>query len=127
MKRSIAASSSMLALVLSTSALAQGPAGGNPKPMPRQAAAMASAPGDASAPLTRAQVLADLAVWKKSGMSDLYRGNQEPDVYSAKYRKRYAEYLRLRNGPSTRPHCAASRSGATEPLPRAAGRPSYSM
>ena len=46
---------------------------------------MASAPGDASA-LTRAQVLADLAVWKKSGMSDLYRGNQEPDVYSAKYR-----------------------------------------
>ena len=32
-------------------------------------------------------------------MSDLYRGNQEPDVYSAKYRKRYAEYLRLRNGP----------------------------
>ena len=44
---------------------------------------MASAPGDASAPLTRAQVLADLAVWKKSGMSDLYRGNQEPDV---KYR-----------------------------------------
>ena len=47
---------------------------------------MASAPGDASAPLTRAQVLADLAVWKKSGMSDLYRGNQEPDVYSAKYR-----------------------------------------
>lgn len=60
---------------------------------------MASAPGDASAPLTRAQVLADLAVWKKSGMSDLYRGNQEPDVYSAKYRKRYAEYLRLSNGP----------------------------
>ena len=101
MKRSIAASSSMLALVLSTSALAQGPAGGNPKPMPRRSgtAAMASAPGDASAPLTRAQVLADLAVWKKSGMSDLYRGNQEPDVYSAKYRKRYAEYLRLRNGP----------------------------
>lgn len=101
MKRSIAASSCMLALVLSTSALAQGPAGGNPQAYaaPRQAAAMASAPGDASAPLTRAQVLADLAVWKKSGMSDLYRGNQEPDVYSAKYRKRYAEYLRLRNGP----------------------------
>ena len=49
MKRSIAASSSMLALVLSTSALAQGPAGGNPKPMPRAPAAMASAPGDASA------------------------------------------------------------------------------
>ena len=32
-------------------------------------------------------------------MSDLYRGNQEPDVYSAKYRKRYAEYLRLSSGP----------------------------
>ena len=88
---------------------------------------MASAPGDASAPLTRAQVLADLAVWKKSGMSDLYRGNQEPDVYSAKYRKRYAEYLRLSNGPSTRPRCAASRSGQLSPLPRAAGRPSYSV
>ena len=87
MKRSIAASSCMLALVLSTSARA---GTGRRQPQayaaPRQAAAMASAPGDASAPLTRAQVLADLAVWKKSGMSDLYRGNQEPDVYSAKYR-----------------------------------------
>ena len=71
---------------------------------------MASAPGDASAPLTRAQVLADLAVWKKSGMSDLYRGNQEPDVYSAKYRKRYAEYLRLSNGPEYQ--AALPRAGA---------------
>ncbi|WZB69376.1 DUF4148 domain-containing protein [Achromobacter xylosoxidans] len=101
MKRPIIASSCVLALALSTSALAQGAAADNAQAYaaPRQAAAMASAPGDASAPLTRAQVLADLAVWKKSGMSDLYRGNQEPDVYSAKYRKRYAEYLRLRNGP----------------------------
>ena len=100
MKRSIAASSCMLALVLSTSALAQGPAGGNPKPMPRRARPPPWRPRRAMRRrLTRAQVLADLAVWKKSGMSDLYRGNQEPDVYSAKYRKRYAEYLRLSNGP----------------------------
>ena len=113
----------MLALVLSTSALAQGPAGGNPKPMPRrQAAAMASAPGDASAPLTRAQVLADLAVWKKSGMSDLYRGNQEPDVYSAKYRKRYAEYLRLRNGPEYQAALRREQERATEPAPARGGR-----
>ena len=100
MKRSIAASSCMLALVLSTSALAQGPAGGNPKPMPRRSGRRHGVrAGRCVGALTRAQVLADLAVWKKSGMSDLYRGNQEPDVYSAKYRKRYAEYLRLSNGP----------------------------
>ena len=90
----------MLALVLSTSASRRDRPAATPSLCrAAPAAAMASAPGDASAPLTRAQVLADLAVWKKSGMSDLYRGNQEPDVYSAKYRKRYAEYLRLRNGP----------------------------
>ena len=89
---------------------------------------MASAPGDASAPLTRAQVLADLAVWKKSGMSDLYRGNQEPDVYSAKYRAA----LRGVPAPEQRPRVpgrAAPRAGAGQlsPLPRAAGRPSYSV
>ncbi|WP_447921095.1 DUF4148 domain-containing protein [Achromobacter aegrifaciens] len=47
---------------------------------------------------TRAEVRADLNLWKRSGMADLYRGAQGPDVFSLKYRQRYAEYVRMRTG-----------------------------
>ena len=110
-------------LVLSTSALAQGPAGGNPSLCRAALLPLAWRPprSDASAPLTRAQVLADLAVWKKSGMSDLYRGNQEPDVYSAKYRKRCGV-----PAPAQRPRVpgrAAPRAGAGQLSAPARGPP----
>lgn len=47
---------------------------------------------------TRAEVRADLVLWKRAGMEDLYRGSQTPDVFSLKYRQRYAEYVRMRTG-----------------------------
>jgi len=52
----------------------------------------------ATASKTRAEVRADLNLWKRSGMADLYRGAQEPGVFSLKYRQRYAEYVRMRTG-----------------------------
>ena len=52
----------------------------------------------AAATKTRAEVRADLKLWQRSGMEDLYRGSQEPDVFSLKYRQRYAEYVRMRTG-----------------------------
>lgn len=55
-------------------------------------------PQPRSSSKTRAEVRADLSLWKRSGMADLYRGSQEPDVFSLKYRQRYAEYVRMRTG-----------------------------
>ncbi|WGJ89869.1 DUF4148 domain-containing protein [Achromobacter mucicolens] len=47
---------------------------------------------------TRAEVRADLAMWKRAGMDKFYKGRRTPNVYSASYRKSYANYLELRNG-----------------------------
>ncbi|AZS77392.1 MAG: DUF4148 domain-containing protein [Achromobacter sp.] len=47
---------------------------------------------------TRAEVRADLAMWKRAGMEKFYRGRISPNVYSEKYRASYATYLKLRNG-----------------------------
>jgi hypothetical protein len=55
-------------------------------------------PPPAAGSKTRAQVRADLALWKRSGMADLYRGSQKPDIFSLKYRQRHAEYVRMRTG-----------------------------
>ncbi|MBO9328445.1 hypothetical protein A6B37_19185 [Achromobacter sp. HZ01] len=49
--------------------------------------------------LTRAEVLADLAIWKRAGMDKFWRGNNTPDIYSREYRTAQAEYLRMRSGP----------------------------
>lgn len=48
-------------------------------------------------PKTRAEVRADLELWKRAGMKKLYRGH--PDTFSPKYKAAYAEYVRLRSGP----------------------------
>ncbi len=37
-------------------------------------------------------------MWKRAGMDKFYKGRRTPDVYSASYRKSYANYLKLRNG-----------------------------
>ncbi len=55
-------------------------------------------PQPRTASKTRAEVRADLALWRRSGMAALYRGSQGPDVFSRKYRERYAEYVRMRTG-----------------------------
>lgn len=50
-------------------------------------------------PKTRAEVLADLALWKKAGL-DEFRVDYEPSItYSREYRAAYADYVRMRNGP----------------------------
>lgn len=50
-------------------------------------------PGSA---LTRAEVLADLALWRRAGL-DLFEATKPASLTSEAYRKAYAEYLRLRN------------------------------
>lgn len=49
--------------------------------------------------LTRAEVRAQVEVWRASGMSQLSRARPLPDVYSERYRQHYATYARMRNGP----------------------------
>ncbi|SAI60046.1 Uncharacterised protein [Bordetella ansorpii] len=49
--------------------------------------------------LTRAEVRADLAVWKRAGMDEFWRTDTTPDIYSREYRTAEAEYRRMRNGP----------------------------
>lgn len=45
--------------------------------------------------LTRAEVVADLAAWRASGLADAYAGKATPDVFSAAYRAKFADYQRL--------------------------------
>ena len=52
-----------------------------------------------SSMLTRAEVLADLEIWRESGMADLDRGHATPPFYSARYQHAKAEYERLRASP----------------------------
>lgn len=50
-------------------------------------------------PLTRAEVLADLALWKRAGVDRFWRGEATPDIYSPEYKAAFSEYVRLRSGP----------------------------
>ncbi|CAP44948.1 DUF4148 domain-containing protein [Bordetella petrii] len=50
------------------------------------------------AELSRAEVQADLAIWKRAGMDKFWRGNQTPNTFSREYRMAQAEYQRMRNG-----------------------------
>ncbi|MBO9357688.1 DUF4148 domain-containing protein [Bordetella petrii] len=50
------------------------------------------------AELSRAEVQADLAIWKRAGMDKFWRGNQTPDTFSREYRMAQAEYQRMRSG-----------------------------
>lgn len=48
--------------------------------------------------LTRTDVQADLRAWRESGMAELSRTQDTPDINNAEYLRRQAEYLRLRGG-----------------------------
>jgi len=50
-------------------------------------------------PKTRAEVRADLELWKRSGVNDFWKGRHPPNTFSRKYREAYAEYVRMRSGP----------------------------
>ncbi|CAB3821532.1 hypothetical protein [Achromobacter deleyi] len=45
--------------------------------------------------LTRADIAADQDAWRKSGLAELWRQEQTPDIHSSEYRQRYAMYLSL--------------------------------
>ncbi|PLC52962.1 hypothetical protein CR155_16305 [Pollutimonas nitritireducens] len=47
---------------------------------------------------TRAEVNADLALWKRAGLDKFWRGRSPPDTFRPEYRAAYAEYVRLRSG-----------------------------
>lgn len=49
--------------------------------------------------LSRAEVLADLALWKRAGVDRFWRGEATPDIYSPEYKAAFSEYVRLRSGP----------------------------
>ncbi|HEX2543610.1 MAG TPA: DUF4148 domain-containing protein [Ramlibacter sp.] len=49
--------------------------------------------------LTRAEVIADLHIWRLAGLHDLNRGEYTVDTGSYHYRKAYATYLHLRQSP----------------------------
>ncbi len=50
-------------------------------------------------PKTRAEVRADLELWKRAGVYDFWKGRHTPNTFSRKYREAYAEYVRMRSGP----------------------------
>lgn len=76
-------------LCVCTAALAQDVGGASP----------ADAPAPASS-VSRAEVLADLQIWRESGMAELQAGESGPDVYSARYRSAEARYATMRAGPA---------------------------
>ena len=49
--------------------------------------------------LSRAEVLADLEIWRRSGLADLQRGEASPNTFSPQYREAHARYLAMRSSP----------------------------
>lgn len=45
--------------------------------------------------LSRAEVNADTAAWRKAGLADEWRGDATPDIYSLEYRTKLAYYQHL--------------------------------
>lgn len=67
---------------------------------------------------------ADLAMWKKAGMERFYPRRGSVDFFSENYRRSYAEYRRLRDGPEYQAELERLRNssddGAKEPEDAAA-------
>lgn len=59
--------------------------------------------------LTRADVERDLKAWRDSGLAELSRLEETPDIYGSEYRQRRAVYLNLIGQSAERP--------ATPPAP----------
>ena len=49
--------------------------------------------------LSRAEVLADLEIWRRSGLAGLQRGEASPDTFSPQYREAHARYVAMRSSP----------------------------
>lgn len=72
--------------------------------------------------LTRAEVLADLALWKRASLSQPGSGELSPDFTRPPYRQLYDEYLRLRNGATQTQDASHWVNLQGEPTPPANGR-----
>lgn len=72
--------------------------------------------------LTRAEVLADLALWKRAGLSQVGSGELSPDFTSPPYRQLYDEYLRLRNGAAQTQEASHRANLQSETTPTASSR-----
>jgi hypothetical protein len=72
--------------------------------------------------LSRAEVLADLEIWRSSGMAALDRGEASYDGFSPAYRRAQARYAELRDSPlyAALVQSFASRRGETLASTRAA-------
>jgi len=53
----------------------------------------------AQSTVTREEVLAELQIWRESGLEELERGEVGADVNSAQYRSAAAKYAQLRTSP----------------------------
>ncbi|WP_251779595.1 DUF4148 domain-containing protein [Caldimonas mangrovi] len=49
--------------------------------------------------LTRAEVLADLEIWRRSGLAAQGRGEASPDFFSEEYRQAHARYAAMKASP----------------------------
>lgn len=61
--------------------------------------AAAAQTADAAAPLSRAEVIADLVVWQQSGLGAMHAGDDTANVFGADYRAAQARYEALRRAP----------------------------
>jgi hypothetical protein len=61
--------------------------------------AASAADAVATAPLTRAEVLADLEVWMLAGMPSFALGEADTDLDSAQYRAAHAKYQQMIDSP----------------------------
>ena len=56
-------------------------------------------PVAAGPPLSRAEVLADLALWNRAGLNNYYYQLGEFYNFDAEYQQRLAQYQKMRSGP----------------------------
>ncbi|HGM5798402.1 TPA: DUF4148 domain-containing protein [Pseudomonas aeruginosa] len=71
--------------------------------------------------LTRAEVLADLALWTRAGMPQHANSESASDLTSSAYREAYARYLRLRSSAAYAEEVRRIADLRGEPAPLASG------
>lgn len=52
--------------------------------------------------VTSAEIAADLQAWSRAALPEVTRQEESPEVFSADYRERYANYLRLHDDASAK-------------------------
>ena len=65
--------------------------------------------------LTRSEVIADLQLWNRAGLSAAGHGESSPDVHGSDYKSRVAVYQSLRSGPAYAEAIRQIAGGSTAP------------